>query len=115
MVRDHQSERPLRFSATLTRNGPNWLFGQLHFQWDDRDPRPSDLLRPSTHLQIVRLVLHYIRGIARRAGTTPPTVISLGTNAELSSAPVISTSVSSTTERSTARGELGDPQDHNSK
>ncbi len=68
VVHGRGSDRPLRFSAILTRNGSNWLFRQVHFQWDDRDPRPSDLLRPSTHLKVVRLVLYYIRGIARRAG-----------------------------------------------
>jgi len=67
MVHDHGSDRPLRFSAILTRDGDNWLFRQLHFQWDDRDPTPADLLQPSTHLRIVRWVLQYIHRIALSA------------------------------------------------
>ena len=69
-VHGQGSDRPLRFSAILTRKGNNWLFRQVHFQWDDRDPSPADLLRPRTHLKLVGLVLRLIRGMARRAGKT---------------------------------------------
>ena len=62
------ADRPLRFSAILTRNGTTWLFRQVQFQWDDREPRPSDLLRSSTHLKLLRLVVQHIRAIARSAG-----------------------------------------------
>lgn len=60
MVHGHRSSRPIRFSAILTRTDHRWLFRQVHFQWDDRDPSPSDLLHPSTLLKLVRLVLNYI-------------------------------------------------------
>jgi hypothetical protein len=49
------SDRPLRFSAILTRNGSNWLFRELHFQWDERDPSSADILRPNTYLKLARL------------------------------------------------------------
>jgi SnoaL-like domain len=62
VVHDQRADRPLRFSAILIRHGHNWLFRQVHFQWDDRDPRPSDVLRKSTYLKLVRWVLQYIRG-----------------------------------------------------
>lgn len=65
VVHGQRADRPVRFSAILTRHGNNWLFRQVHFQWDYRDPRPSDLFRPSTHLKLVRLALKYIRDKAR--------------------------------------------------
>ena len=65
VLRAHRSERALRFSAILTRKGRNWLFRQVHFQWDDRDPRAADLLRLSTHLKLATSVLRYVRGLAR--------------------------------------------------
>lgn len=37
--------RPIRFSGVLTRKGETWLFRQVHFQWDESEPRASDLLR----------------------------------------------------------------------
>ena len=61
VVHDQGADRPLRFSAILTRRGRNWLFRQVHFQWDDRDPRPSDVLRVSTYLKLARLALKHIR------------------------------------------------------
>lgn len=78
VVHDQWSDRPVRFSATLMRSGPNWLFRELHFQWDDRDARASDLFRPSTHLRIARLVMHYIRRVAGSTGTSRSSVISQG-------------------------------------
>jgi hypothetical protein len=59
-VRGQHSERPLRFSAVLTRNGHQWRFRQVQFQWDERDPRPADLLRPDTYLKLGRWVLQRI-------------------------------------------------------
>ena len=67
-VHERGSDRPLRFSAILTRHGNRWLFRQVHFQWDDRDPSPADLLRPSTDLKLVEWVLQYVRHIAQSAG-----------------------------------------------
>ena len=72
-VREQGVDRPLRFSAILTRNGNNWLFRQLHFQWDARDPSPSDLLHASTYLKLVRLVLRHLRGAPREYGYAPST------------------------------------------
>jgi hypothetical protein len=60
-----RADRPVRFSAILTRHGHNWLFRQVHFQWDDRDPRPADLLRLSTYPKLGRLVLKRIAYLAR--------------------------------------------------
>ena len=67
-VHEHGSDRPLRFSAILTRNGNRWLFRQVHFQWDDRDPGAADLLRPSTHLKLGKWVFQYLRHMAQSAG-----------------------------------------------
>ncbi len=51
------SERPVRFSAILTRNGTDWLFREIHFQWDDRDPSSADILRSNTYLELVKVAL----------------------------------------------------------
>jgi hypothetical protein len=64
-VHDQQVDRPLRFSAILTRHGNDWLFRQVNFQWDARDPRPGDVLRASTYLRLVRLVLHHFSRTAQ--------------------------------------------------
>lgn len=56
------ADRPMRFSAILTRSGEGWVFQQLHFQWDDRDPRPSELLHPSLYGRLAGVMLRYIRG-----------------------------------------------------
>ena len=58
------NERPLRFSAILTRQGNDWLFRQVNFQWDDRTPRARDLLRASTYLRLFRLIVHRFRSTA---------------------------------------------------
>jgi SnoaL-like domain len=60
-VHEHGSDRPLRFSAILTRNGGIWVFREVHFQWDDRDPSPADLLRASTHLKLLSWLLQCTR------------------------------------------------------
>jgi SnoaL-like domain len=67
-VHKHGSDRPLRFSAILTRHDNRWLFRQVHFQWDYRDPSPADLLRPSTDLKLVKWGLQLTCDMAQRAG-----------------------------------------------
>jgi hypothetical protein len=67
VVKGKLADRPLRFSAILTRQGGKWLFRQLQFQWDDRDPRPSDVFRASTYLRLVRLALRHV-GITADSG-----------------------------------------------
>jgi SnoaL-like protein len=66
LVHGQRSDRPVRFSAILVRNGRDWLLRNVHFQWDERDPRPSDLLHPSTYLKLAKLVLQVIMPV------TPP-------------------------------------------
>lgn len=72
VVHGKLSDRPVRFSAILTRSGDRWLFRQVHFQWDDRDPGLGDLLRPSTHLKIADLVFEKFRRVSRTAGAILP-------------------------------------------
>jgi hypothetical protein len=43
-VRFNGVDRPVRFSAILTRHGDNWLFRQVHFQWEDRPASPASML-----------------------------------------------------------------------
>ncbi len=54
-VHSKGGDRPLRFSAVLTRDGSNWFFKELSFQWDDRDPSPAVVLYPNTYIRLVRL------------------------------------------------------------
>lgn len=56
-VGNGKQQRPVRFTAILTRNGDRWLFRQVHFQWDDDDPRDGDVLNPRTYARIVRNAL----------------------------------------------------------
>jgi len=51
------SKRPLRFSATLTRSGDNWLFRQMQFQWDDQDPEAADVFHLRTYYRLARLAI----------------------------------------------------------
>ncbi len=44
-VHGQRSDRPVRFSAILAPRGEEWVFRQLHFQWDEREPSPTDLTR----------------------------------------------------------------------
>ena len=53
-------DRPLRFTAILTRNGNGWFFREMQFQWDDRDPSATDIFRPKTYLRLVTLALRRI-------------------------------------------------------
>ncbi len=39
-----KSNRPLRFTAILTREEDRWVFRQMHFQWDDNQAALGDLL-----------------------------------------------------------------------
>ncbi|HVP64943.1 MAG TPA: nuclear transport factor 2 family protein [candidate division Zixibacteria bacterium] len=59
------SAHAVRFSAILVRRGNSWIFRQLQFQWDERDPAPAELLRASTQVQIVRLFLKKAQDMAR--------------------------------------------------
>ena len=59
------SDRPLRFSAILARNGSSWLFREMHFQWDDRNLSSADILRPNRFFNLVRLAF---RRITNNAG-----------------------------------------------
>jgi hypothetical protein len=61
-------DRPVRFSAILTRHGNRWLFRQIQFQWEHRNPSPADLLHPSMDLKLVKWVLQYIHHVAENAG-----------------------------------------------
>ncbi|MBS1806282.1 MAG: nuclear transport factor 2 family protein [Acidobacteria bacterium] len=53
-------DRPVRFSAVLTKEKSAWMFQQIHFQWDDKDPSSADLLRPRTYLTLPKLTLQRI-------------------------------------------------------
>lgn len=55
-----RSARPIRFSAVLTRQGDAWRFRQVQFQWDDREPAPSDLLHPGTYFRMLRIAFEKI-------------------------------------------------------
>jgi SnoaL-like domain len=71
-VREYGSDRPVRFSAILTRNGDGWLFKQVHFQWDDRDASSADLLHLDTHLKLAKWVLQRALQIVQSAGRRLP-------------------------------------------
>lgn len=52
-VRFSRLERPVRFSAVLTRVRSGWLFRQVHFQWDEKDASMRDLLRPEVYPRLL--------------------------------------------------------------
>jgi hypothetical protein len=58
VVRFKGGDRPVRFTAILTRNESDWVFRQAQFQWDERNPVSADLLHPGTYLRLTRLALH---------------------------------------------------------
>jgi ketosteroid isomerase-like protein len=60
VVHDQMADRPVRFSAMLTRNGNTWVFRQLQFQWDDRDPRLADFLRASLYRKVGKLCIQKV-------------------------------------------------------
>jgi SnoaL-like domain len=70
-VHEHGSDRPVRFSAILTRNGEAWLFRQVHFQWDDRDASSADLFHLTTHLRLAKWVLQRALQIVHSAVGAP--------------------------------------------
>jgi len=59
-VREHGSERPVRFSAILTRRGTGWRFRQMHFQWDDSRPDDVSLFHPRTYFTLLKRVLQSV-------------------------------------------------------
>ncbi|HVJ04804.1 MAG TPA: nuclear transport factor 2 family protein [Candidatus Saccharimonadales bacterium] len=70
VLRDAAADRPLRFSAILARSENKWVFRQVHFQWDDRDPATADLFQPSTHVKIAKLLVNQFRRINLRFRST---------------------------------------------
>ena len=64
-LRDQGSERPLLFSAILTRHGGDWRFRQLHFQWNDSAPGTTGLLNPRTYVTLFKSVLQSVWGAAQ--------------------------------------------------
>ncbi len=67
VLRGPTVDRPLRFSAILMRNENKWLFRQVHFQWDERDPATADLIQPSTQMKLARLFVSHVRRVAHNA------------------------------------------------
>ena len=56
-LRQNGSERPLRFSAILTRHGNDWRFRQVHFQWGDSTPDSASPFSPHTYVTLFKWVL----------------------------------------------------------
>jgi len=54
-------DRPVRMSAVLRKEGANWHFQQITFQWGDRDADAKDLFHPRTYLQLARLAYGRLR------------------------------------------------------
>jgi hypothetical protein len=83
-LRESGSERPLRFSAILTRRGNDWRFRQLHFQWDDSAPDDISLLHPRSYITLFKRILQSVRGTAHngyegfRQGRVAPWAAVLG-------------------------------------
>lgn len=57
-VKSNMMERPIRFTAILTRNGNRWVFRQLQFQLDQVNPVATDVFKPHTYFRLVRLALN---------------------------------------------------------
>ncbi len=55
-----RSYRPLRFAAVLNHKDGQWVFRQLHFQWDEREPRLADLLNPDASVKLVGLMVREV-------------------------------------------------------
>jgi hypothetical protein len=66
VVRGGGSGRAVRFSAILTRDRDRWLFRQLQFQWDDRDPSLPVLRRASTYGELARWTVAKILSLPSR-------------------------------------------------
>jgi hypothetical protein len=60
VVQTDKNQRPLRFTAILNRDGANWRFRQISFQWEERNPVPEDVLRANTYRRLGELILHRI-------------------------------------------------------
>jgi hypothetical protein len=63
-------DRPLRFATILNRNGENWVFRQLHYQWDEPQPSTSDLLHPKTQVRLVKIFYDRVRQKTRSLFTS---------------------------------------------
>jgi hypothetical protein len=50
----NQTQRPLRFTAILTRENDRWVFRQMQYQWNDREPVNEDLWRVHTYELLLR-------------------------------------------------------------
>lgn len=57
-VKSKMTERPVRFTAILTRSGNRWVFRELQFQLDQVNPVAADVLNPHTYFRLVRLALN---------------------------------------------------------
>ncbi len=55
VVQFERAQRPLRFTAVLTRSGDRWLIRQMQFQWDDTESSDGDLLHARTYLRLLDL------------------------------------------------------------
>jgi len=62
VVRSGRSDRPLRFAAVLNQKDGHWVFRQLHFQWDEHEPRLSDLLNAGTSMRLAGLMAQEVFG-----------------------------------------------------
>ena len=57
-VRFKRGERPVRLTAILARNGDEWQFRQVQFQWDDSDSDEALIPRPGLFLKLFGSALH---------------------------------------------------------
>lgn len=63
VVHGNRSDRPLRFAAVLKQREDHWVFRQVHFQWDEREPGLSDLLDSGTSMRLVKLAMQEAFGV----------------------------------------------------
>ncbi|HUB29128.1 MAG TPA: nuclear transport factor 2 family protein [Terracidiphilus sp.] len=50
----NETVRPLRFTAVLTHENGRWVFRQMQYQWNDREPVKEDLWRVHTYELLLR-------------------------------------------------------------
>lgn len=62
-VGPYKRERPIRLTAILTRENNRWVFRQLHFQWDEKEPSRSDLLSWRTYLRLLSGAFRRVRAV----------------------------------------------------
>jgi hypothetical protein len=62
MLHSVKLDRPLRFAAVLNQKDGRWVFRQLHFQWDEREPRFSDLFDAGTSMKVLGTMIYEIFG-----------------------------------------------------